>query len=138
MRTIHLDIVSAEKTLFSGAVCAVFATGMMGEIGIFPGHAPLLSPLKPGTIEVQDTKNQTQCFYVSGGVLEVQPSTVTVLADTALRADNLDEAAALEAQKNAKAKLATCKTRIDYSTALTELAAASAQIRIINEHTKRT
>ena len=138
MRTIHLDIVSAEKTLFSGTVCAIFATVIMGEIGIFPGHAPLLSPLKPGTIKIQDHDNQSQCFYVSGGILEVQPSIVTVLADTAIRADNLDEAAAKEAQKNAKAKLATCKTRIDYSTALTELAAASAQIRIINEHTKRS
>lgn len=137
MRTIHLDIVSAEKVLYSGTVQSVFATLLLGEVGIFPGHTPLLSPLKPGTIKVRDTQDHVQTFYISGGILEVQPTVLTVLADTAIRADSLDEAAALEAQKNAKQKLAQSHTRIDYSTALSELAAAAAQIRIIKERSKR-
>ena len=132
----HLDIVSAEKSLFSGKVVAVYATLMMGEVGIFPGHAPLLSPLKPGTIKVTMDSGKQQSFYISGGILEVQPTIVTVLADTAIRAENLDEAAALEAQKNAREKLSSCQSQMDYSAALSELAAAAAQIRIIKERKK--
>ena len=137
MRTIQLDIVSAERSLYSGTVQSVFATLLLGEVGIFPGHTPLLSPLKPGTITIRDTENKEQCFYISGGILEVQPFLVTILANTVIRADNLDEAAALEAQKNAKKRLNQSQTRLDYSTALAELAASSAQIRIINERSKR-
>jgi len=136
MSNMHLDIVSAEKSLFSGKVVAVHATLMMGEVGIFPGHAPLLSPLKPGTIKVTMDSGKQQSFYISGGILEVQPTIVTVLADTAIRAENLDEAAALEAQKNAREKLSSCQSQIDYSAALSELAAAAAQIRIIKERKK--
>ena len=98
----------------------------------FPGHAPLLSPLKPGSIKAQYPSGNT-CFYISGGILEVQPRIVTVLADSAIRAENLDEAAVLEAQKNAREKLAHSQSQIDYSAALSELAAAAAQIRIIKE-----
>ncbi|MBT4804350.1 MAG: F0F1 ATP synthase subunit epsilon [Legionellales bacterium] len=136
MSNMHLDIVSAEKSLFSGEVVAVHATLMMGEVGIFPGHAPLLSPLKPGTIKVTFDSGKQQSFYISGGLLEVQPTIITVLADTAIRAENLDEAAALEAQKNAREKLSSCQSQMDYSAALSELAAAAAQIRIIKERKK--
>lgn len=136
MSKIQLDIVSAEKSLFSGKVAAIHATLMMGEVGIFPGHAPLLSPLKPGTIRAVYENGEEQSFYISGGILEVQPTIVTVLADTAIRAENLDEAAAVEAEKNARKKLESSKSHIDYSSALSELAAAAAQIRIIKERKK--
>ena len=136
MSKMHLDIVSAEENMFSGEVTTVHATLMMGEVGIFPGHAPLLSPLKPGTIKATFTDGEEHSFYVSGGILEVQPSQVTVLADTAIRAENLDEAAAIEAQKNARDKLENSQSQIDYSAALSELAAAAAQLRIIKERKK--
>ena len=136
MSKLHLDIVSAEKNLFSGTVTAVHATLMMGEVGIFPGHAPLLSPLKPGTIKATYDNGEEQSFYISGGILEVQPTIVTVLADTAIRAENLDEAAAIEAQKNAREKLENSQSQMDYSAALSELAAAAAQLRIIKERKK--
>lgn len=136
MSIMQLDIVSAEKNLFSGTVVSVHATLFMGEVGIFPGHAPLLSPLKPGTIKAQYPSGETHDFYISGGILEVQPSLVTVLADSAIRAENLDEAAAMEAQKNAREKLANSQSKMDYSSALSELAAAAAQIRIIKERKK--
>lgn len=136
MNKMQLDVVSAEENMFSGEVTAVYATLMMGEVGIFPGHAPLLSPLNPGTIKATFPNGEEHSFYVSGGILEVQPSQVTVLADTAIRAENLDEAAAIEAQKNARDKLENSQSKIDYSAALSELAAAAAQLRIIKERKK--
>ena len=136
MSIMQLDIVSAEKSLFSGKVLSVHATLLMGEVGVFPGHAPLLSPLKPGTIKAKYENGEEHSFYISGGILEVQPTVVTVLADTAIRAENLDEAAVLEAQRNAREKLENSQSQIDYSAALSELAAAAAQIRIIKERKK--
>jgi len=133
MKTMQLTIVSAEEKLFSGAVEAVYASLLLGEVGIFPGHAPLLSPLNPGSIKISHADNKKTSFYVSGGILEVQPTEVTVLADTAVRAENIDEAAALTAQKEARSRLAECNTKVDYQNVLKELATASAQLRLIQE-----
>lgn len=130
-KTMQLDIVSAEAELFSGQVQWVFASGEMGELGISAGHTPLLSPIKPGAIRAVLDDGSEELFYVSGGVLEVQPDQVHVLADTAQRAKDLDEAAALEAQQAARQKLSDQKAELDYSAALSELAAAAAQIRLI-------
>src|SRR5690606_7400850 len=105
MATIHVDIVSAEGEIFSGEAAMVFAPAIMGEIGIAPRHAPLLTTLKPGEVRVQVPSGEEQFFYVSGGALEIQPHVVTVLADTALRARDLDEAATLETQRRAEAAL---------------------------------
>jgi F-type H+-transporting ATPase subunit epsilon len=135
--TTHLDIVSAEQAIFSGVVEMVVATGLLGEVGIVPGHAPLLTLLKPGEIRVTLPGGDQEVYYVSGGVLEVQPHTVTVLADTAERADNLDEAAALEAKAKAEAAIANKDAQINYSVAATELARAVAQIRAIQKTRKK-
>ena len=102
MATINVDIVSAEGEIYSGAAGMVFAPARMGEVGIAPRHAPMLTALKPGEVRVQDAEGPEQSFYITGGMLEVQPTQVTVLADTALRGDQLDEAAALSAQHEAE------------------------------------
>lgn len=130
--TLRLDIVSAEEAIFSGEADMVFATGVMGELGIAPGHTPLVTALKPGNIRVisSDTKKE-EIFYVKGGLLEVQPFVVTVLADTALRAADIDEAAALEAKALAEQTLANKSTEIDFAKASAELAEAIAQIRAV-------
>ena len=133
MKSIHLEIVSVEKSIFSGEVHAVFLSLTLGEAGIYHGHAPLLSPLKPGQVKVKLSNDIYNSFYVSGGILEVQPSCVTILADTVVRAENIDEAAAIEAQKNARKKLASSQNKMDYSSALTELSAAAAQLKIIKD-----
>jgi F-type H+-transporting ATPase subunit epsilon len=129
--TIHIDIVSAEKQIFSGTVEMVFATGALGELGIAHGHAPLLTYLKPGHIRLQFEKQQEEVFYIKGGMLEVQPHTVTVLADTVLRAEDIDEAAALEAKQAAEAALANRQGEFEYAKAAAELAEAIAQIQAI-------
>jgi F-type H+-transporting ATPase subunit epsilon len=129
--TMQLDIVSAEASIFSGRVKALIATGSAGELGIYPGHTALLTSLKPGQIRVTLENDQEELFYISGGMLEVQPQVVTVLADTAIRASDLDEAAALAAKEEAERKLAEQKAGIEYSKALTELAEAVAQLRTI-------
>jgi F-type H+-transporting ATPase subunit epsilon len=131
-KTMQLEIVSAEQALFSGRVQAIMATGTMGELGIYPGHSPLLTSLKPGQIRVILADGREDVFYMSGGMLEVQPELVTVLADTALRAADLDEAAALAAKELAEKKLSEQKTGIEYSRALTELAEAAAQLKAID------
>jgi len=127
--TVHLDIVSAEQKIFSGLVENVIASGVEGDLGIYPGHTPLLTSLKPGIVRVmlQNAKEE-EVFYVSGGMLEVQPDSVTVLADTATRAADLDEAAALEAKERAEKALADRKADFQYSAALAE---AVAQLRAI-------
>jgi len=135
--TTHLDIVSAEKEIFSGVVEMVVATGELGELGIVPGHAPLLAVLKPGEVRVTLQGGKKEVFYISGGMLEVQPFYVTVLADTAERAADLDEAAALEAKKRAEEAIANKNAEIDYSTAAAELARAVAQIRAIQKARKK-
>lgn len=135
-RTTHLDIVSAEHEIFSGAVEMIVATGELGEIGITAGHAPLLTVLKPGEVRVTLPNGGQEIYYVQGGMLEVQPDVVTVLADVAERAEHLDEAAALAAKSHAEAALANKGGDIDYSVAATELARAVAQIRAIQKARK--
>lgn len=129
--TIHCDIVSAEKAIFSGLVEMVIAHGSLGDLGIAHGHAPLLTELKPGPVRVITQSGEEQIFYVSGGFLEVQASTVSVLADTAVRAHDIDEAAAIEAQKAAEAALANQHGEFDYGRAAAQLAEAAAQLRTI-------
>ncbi len=137
MSTMHCDIVSAEQPLFSGAVEAVFATGTQGELGIFPGHTALLSALKPGPIELRIPGEEPQLFYASGGYLEVQPEIVTILADVALRASDLDEAAALRAQEHATQARTEAAASMDYSRAAAQLAEAAAQLRTLRELRKK-
>lgn len=131
--TMHLDIVSAEREIFSGIVEMLVATGMMGELGIVPGHAPLLTVLQPGEIRLRLPNDKEEIFYVSGGMLEVQPYHATVLADMVERADNLDEAAALAARERAQEAIANKDAEIDYSVALAELTRAAAQLRAIKK-----
>lgn len=129
----HLNIVSAEREIFSGLAEMVVATGELGEIGITPGHAPLLTVLKPGEIRVTLLGGEQEIYYVQGGMLEVQPRFVTILADVVERADHLDEAAALTAKAQAEAAMANKGSEIDYAAAATELARAVAQIRAIQK-----
>ena len=135
--TMHLDIVSAEHAIFSGVVEMVVATGELGELGIVPGHAPLLTILSPGEVRVTLQGGKQEIYYVSGGMLEVQPYYATVLADVAERADHLDEAAALAAKAQAEAVIANKDAEMDYSVAATELARAVAQIRAIHKLRKK-
>jgi F-type H+-transporting ATPase subunit epsilon len=135
--TFHLDIVSAEAPIFSGRVESISATGTVGELGIFSGHTPLLTSLKPGFIRAVKQNGEQEVFYISGGMLEVQPSVVTVLADTAVRADHLDEAAALEAKERAEKQLAEKASEFKYGQAMGELAEAAAQLRAIQELRKK-
>ena len=129
MATIHVDIVSAEGEIYSGSANMVFAPASMGEIGIAPRHAPLLTALKPGEVRVEDPEGTEHFFYITGGMLEVQPHLVTVLADTALRGDQLDEAAALQAQQEAEEALKGVSEETDLVRAQQELAEARARYR---------
>ncbi|MGK0443160.1 F0F1 ATP synthase subunit epsilon [Bermanella sp. WJH001] len=131
--TVHCDIVSAEEAIFSGLVEIVVASGASGELGILPGHAALMTKLEPGPVRVKKQNGEEEIFYVSGGFLEVQPNSVTVLADTALRADNIDEAAALEAKKHAEQALENQSGDFDYSRAASQLAESIAQIRTLQQ-----
>lgn len=135
--TVHCDIVSAEQSLFSGLVELVVATGSQGELGIAFGHAPLLTDLKPGPVRVINQEGEEEIYYLSGGFLEVQPNTISILADTALRADDLDEAAALEAKKQAEHEMANQSGEFDYSRAVSQFAAAAAQLRTIEQLRKK-
>ena len=130
MATIRIDIVSAEGHIHSGAANMVFAPAEMGEVGIAPRHAPLITRLRPGEVRVQ-LEGEEQSFFVSGGILEVQPHAVTVLADTAVRARDLDEASALEAKQRAEEALATRQTDLDVSRAQAELMEAAARLQMI-------
>jgi F-type H+-transporting ATPase subunit epsilon len=129
--TIHVDIVSAEGEIFTGEATMVFAPGAMGELGIMPRHAALLTLLKAGEVRVQTPDGAEQIFYVGGGALEVQPHVVTVLADTALRAKDIDEAAALAAKQRAEEALKDRAGAIDHAEALAELARVAAQLKIL-------
>jgi F-type H+-transporting ATPase subunit epsilon len=129
--TLHVDIVSAEAEVFSGTATMVFAPAEMGEVGIAPRHTPLLTRLKPGEIRVQTQDGEEQSFFVSGGMLEIQPHVVTVLADTAIRASDLDEAQALEAKERAERMLKDKTADIDYAKAQIELAQSIAELRTI-------
>lgn len=129
--TLRIDIVSAEAALFSGEATLVVATGEMGELGITPRHAPLITRLKPGYVEVEQADGKRQQFYISGGILEVQPQVVSVLADTGLRAADLDEAAAQQARKEAEAALAEAGPELDVSAAQQQLAESLAQLQAL-------
>jgi len=133
--TFHVDIVSAEHEIFSGTAQMVFAPAEMGELGITPRHAPLLTRLKPGSVRVK-TDTDEQVFYVSGGILEIQPHLVTVLSDTALRARDIDEAAALEAKRRAEEALANQTAEVDIVRAQAELVEALARLRTL-EHIRK-
>jgi F-type H+-transporting ATPase subunit epsilon len=129
--TIHVDIVSAESEIFSGLAEMVFAPAIMGEVGILPRHAPLLTQLKPGEVRLKLPEGQEEIFYVSGGILEVQPHVVTVLSDTALRAKDVDESAALEAKQRAEQMIQDRSSEFEYAKAQVELAEAVAQLHAI-------
>ena len=131
--TIHVDIVSAEELIFSGPAEMVYAPAVMGEVGIAPRHTPLISPLKPGEVRLDVGGGKEEFFFISGGILEVQPHVVTVLSDTAIRADDLDEAAAIEAKKRAEVALSDQKSDLDVAKARAEIAAAAAQIAAIQK-----
>lgn len=133
MATIQVDIVSAEQEIWSGAGTMVFAPGEVGELGIAPGHTPLITKLSPGDVRVIKEDGEEEFIFVSGGVLEVQPHVVTVLSDTAVRGHDLDETAALEAKRAAEEKLADAAAEMDYAQAQAELASAIAQIRSIEK-----
>lgn len=129
---IELDIVSAESSVFNGKVRFLSVTGASGELGIHPGHSPLLTHLKPGQIKAILDTGKEEVFYMSGGMLEIQPEVVSILADTAVRADDLDEAAAVAAKSHAEKILQEKSAGMEYSRALSELAEAAAQLRAIS------
>jgi len=131
--TMHCDIVSAEEEIFSGRVTLVSVTGTMGELGIMPGHAPLLTGIRPGPVRLSFDSGEDQVFFASGGFLEVQPGVVTLLADTAVRAEDLDEAAAAEAQKEAEHALAERTAGVEFSLAAAQMAEAMARQRTLAE-----
>jgi len=135
--TIHCDIVSAEEEIFSGLVEMLVATGVLGELGISYGHAPLLTSLIPGPVRIVTQDGQEHVYYVSGGFLEVQPGVVSVLADTAIRADDVDEAAAEEARKLAEQTLANQTGDFDYGRASAQLAEAAAQLATLRKMKNR-
>jgi F-type H+-transporting ATPase subunit epsilon len=135
--TIHIDIVSAEGAIFSGDASMVFVPGSQGELGIAPRHAPLLTTLRPGEVRVQAEGEEEQVFYVGGGALEVQPHLVTVLADTAARARDLDEAQALAAKQRAEEAVRGRGDKLDIAQAQAELARAVAQLRAIERLRKK-
>lgn len=130
--TVHVDVVSAEEEIFSGLVEYAVFPGESGELGIMPRHTPLLTRIKPGTVRLKvPDEDRFELVYVSGGMLEVQPHMITVLADTAIRAADLDEAKALEAKKHAEEALANRKGEMDFASAEAELAQAIAQLQAI-------
>lgn len=138
MSTIHVDVVSAEESLFSGEATLVSVPGEVGELGILPRHAPLITRIKPGAVRIQraDTK-QEEFVFVAGGIVEVQPHCVTVLADTAIRGKDLDEAKALEAQRVAQEAVQNAKGELDLAKAQSELAIMAAQIAAIRRLRKK-
>jgi F-type H+-transporting ATPase subunit epsilon len=135
--TIHVDIVSAEGQIFSGEATRLFVPGSQGELGIYPRHAPLLTTLAAGEVRVESEDHEEQTFYVGGGALEIQPHLVTVLADTAARAKDLDEAAALAAKQRAEDAVRNRSDRVDIAEAQAELLKAVAQLRAIERLRKR-
>lgn len=131
--SVHCDIVSAEEEIFSGLVEMIIAAGSEGDLGISPGHAPLMTQLVPGPIRIVKQGGEEEVYYVSGGFLEVQPNIVTILSDTALRASDMDEAAALEAKKEAEKAIENQTGEFEYSRAAAQLAEAAAQLRTIQQ-----
>ncbi len=135
--TVHVDIVSAEREIFSGQAEMIFAPAVMGEVGIAPGHAPLLTRLGPGEVRLKLSEGKDSAFYISGGMLEVQPRVVTILSDTAERAEDLDEAQVLKAKEDAEQALADGEAAIDYAKARAELAETIAQLQTIERLRRR-
>jgi F-type H+-transporting ATPase subunit epsilon len=135
--TMHVNIVSAESEIYSGTVTQVFAPAEMGEVGVMPRHAPMLSTLKAGVVRVIPLDGEEQTFFVSGGILEIQPHVVTILSDTALRAADIDESAALEAKSRAEAAMKDKASDMDYAKAKSELIEAVAQIETLKKIRKR-
>ena len=133
MSTIQVEIVSAEQEIWSGQGTMVFAPGEVGELGIAPRHTPLITRLKSGEVRVQQESGEEQFFFITGGLLEVQPHVVTILSDTAIRADDLDQAAAEEAQKHAEEAMRDQTSAMEYAQAKAELANAVAQLRAIEK-----
>ena len=136
--TIQCDIVSAQEEIFSGEASMIFATGTVGELGISPCHAPLITQLKPGPVRVQQPDGEEAFFFVGGGILEVMPHLVTVLADTAVRADDLDEAAAVRAKEEAERELADQTGEMEVAEAQARLLEAAAQLRALQQLRKKT
>lgn len=128
---LHVDVVSAEGELYAGNAEMVFVAAEMGEVGIAPRHAPLLTRIRPGALRIKREGQPEEAFFVSGGILEVQPHLVTILADTAERAENLDQAAAEEARKSAKEAVSSAEQRVDLAQAQSELAEAEARLALI-------
>jgi len=135
--TFHVDIVSAEEEIYSGSAEMLFAPAVMGEVGIMARHTPFLSPLKAGEVRIKTAEGEEHFVYVSGGLLEVQPFVVTVLADTAVRAKDLDEAAAIAAKEEAERAMKDKRSELEYAEAEAELAQAIAQIRMIQNMRKK-
>ena len=136
-KTIRCDIVSAHKEIFSGEVAMVFATGIAGELGITPRHAPLITQLKPGPVRVQEESGEEHFFFVSGGIIEVQPHVVTVLADTAVRGEDLDKAAAESAKAEAERELADRTGEMEIAEAQAKLLEAVAQLQAMERLRKQ-
>ena len=138
MATLHVDVVSIQESIFSGEASFVALPGEMGELGIYPRHAPLITRIKPGAVRILRADNGEEEFvFVAGGILEVQPGSVTVLADTAIRGHDLDEAMATEARKNAEEAMRNAKSDIDFSKAQGEFASMAAQIAAVRKFRKK-
>lgn len=137
MATLQCNVVSAKETIYSGEISMLIATGVEGEVGILPGHIPFITLLKPGAMQIKTSNGNDEMVYISGGVLEVQPHLVTVLADTAVRANDLDEAKILEARRHAEQTLQNQKADIDTSAALAALAESLAQLQTLQKFKNR-
>ena len=135
--TMHLDIVSAEKEIFSGVAEIVVAPAIMGEVGIHARHTPMLTPLKPGEVKITKVGGEEEFIYVSGGMMEVQPSVVTILSDTAVRAEDLDEAAAMEAKQTAEEAISNREGDMELAEAQSKLLEAVAQLQMIERFRKK-
>lgn len=136
-KTMQIEIVSAEVSIFSGEATHIIVTGLLGELGIYPGHTQLLTALKPGPVRIIKPDGEDEILYISGGILEVQPQLVSILADTAIRAADLDELASLAAKEHAERILSDKQADIDYAKATAELAQAVAQLQVISKLKKK-
>lgn len=137
MSTIHVDVVSAEESIFSGEAKFVALPGEAGELGILPGHVPLITRIKPGAVRIEKADGDEEFVFVAGGILEVQPNRVTVLSDTAIRGHDLDEAKASEARKQAEEALKNAKSDLDLAKATSELAVMAAQIAALRKYRQK-
>jgi len=136
-RTVHCSIVSAEREIFSGQVERIVATGTIGELGIYPGHTPLLTGVKPGPVRLVLEGGEEEVFFASGGYLEVQPTMITILADTAIRADDIDEAAALAAEHKAQQELGDQRSEVDFARVASDLQEQAAMLRTVRKFRER-